>query len=619
MTTQDSRGIRRPKISGQLAAILIIAALLIIAATLGSATSALSHGDNDRGRGGGTIAGQVTDPSGMPLEGVSVGIRKGPSAMTDVGGHFELTGVKQRKRIVVDFRKAGYVSTRAVTSLKVTPGSEDEDETDDDGGHKLERATLTRTMLPSGATQPLDTSAPGTIAEEGFKVTFPAGSLNAPGTVTVEVSPVDVSTGELRASPGDFYGRARDGSRVLLETFSLMDVSINQNGQPVNLRPGATATLEFLLPADTSLAAGETVPLWFYSETQGTWIEEGSGTVGTSTSDPGRLSVTGAVSHFTYWAVQIPVHLSEQTCVKGIVTDSDGIPQAGIALIAEGVSVKGVYYRTNLYALTNTAGEYCVMVRRESLVKITAYLNVGGATVTTSIEVMTPDTHSLACLDGDAGAGECTAIQTIALPSLSCISGDVRDSLNNPIAGFRVFSSVGTSATTDAAGAFCLGAPSGSVVSVHAPGYPSATVTTPNDEGSCAAGGCAVVAIRPAPQPTPTPTPAQTPTPTPAPTPTPSSTSCMEVSVTLRSDGSPAASATVRVFDEWTGDLLATGTTDAAGKVCFELLPADTGVFVNASRAPGLTGGAYTNTGAGGGSCASSGCLQVSITLDLGT
>ena len=86
----------------------------------------------------------------------------------------------------------------------------------------------------------------------------------------------------------------------------------------------------------------------------------------------------------------------------------------------------------------------------------------------------------------------------------------------------------------------------------------------------------------------------------------------------LCSDGSPAGSALVRIFEHLTGELLATSTTEATGKVCFENLPADTDVNVVGSR-NGLTGGAFTNTGSEMGSCALSGCLQVSFTLDQGS
>ncbi len=590
-----------------------LATLVIIATCLGLGTIAFSHDDQLTG-GKGTIVGQVTDVSGTPIEGVVVSIEGGPSTMTNTGGTFELTHVKQRKRIIVDFAKPGYVSTQAMTSLKTGTADGgvdgDEGETSETTSRKLESVTVIKTMLSSGATHSLDTSSEGTIAEEGSKVTFPAGSLTADGTVEVAVSPFDVSTSELGASPGEFKGIAQDGSEVMLETFAMMDVSITQSGQPVNLRPGAQATLEFLLPAAAPFAAGETVPLWFYSESRGTWIEEGEGTVGFSTFDPDRLSVTGAVGHFSGWGVSIPVHLSEQTCLKGIVRDSNGNRKAGVSVIAEGEN-----YRSRTYAITNTAGEYCVMVKRESLARVIAFVQLEGAYATPSIVVMTPDTNSLGCLNHEPGS--CAPIQDITLPPVSCIRGDVRDSFNNPIAGFNVFSSVGTSATTNAAGSFCLGAPGNSVVSVHAPGYPSAIVTTPDGDGSCAAGGCAVVAIRPAPEPTPTPTPTPTPVPTPSPTPEPG-LSCLQVSATYLADGRPAASTTVRVFDDF-GNVLMSGVTDATGKICFVNLPINTHVFLNASDGNGQSAGTDANTGSGGGSCALSNCVQVTLELSQGT
>lgn len=613
MTTEDSHCVHSSKISVRAMLLMIAVMLTIGVATLGLGTIASSQ-DDDSSRARGTIVGQVTDPLGSPLEGVTVRTHNGPSAATDIGGTFELTGVEQRKRIILSFGKPGYVSTQAITSLKVKGNREDHDDADEEGdedddeatGHKLDRVTVTKTMLPSGATQTLNTATTGTIVDEGFKVTFPAESLNTTGAVEITVSPIDVSTNELKAFPGEFKGEAQDGRRVLIEAHSLMNVSITQDGQPVNLKPGSTATLELLLPTDSQLTLGETVPLWFYSETNGRWIEEGTGTVGISTFNSDRLSIIGQVTHFTWWGAGRPFLFSDLACMRGTVRDSNGSPIEGALVTA----IAG-NYRLHSFNMTDREGRYEVVLVRDSVALVTAYMPVGGAYHSVSVSFPTPPMD-----DSGTGSVGCEPIPDITLPPTSCVSGDVRDNFNNPIAGVRVFSNAGTSSTSDANGTFCLGAPGDSSVTVHAPGYESATVTTPDVEGSCVVGGCAIVAIRLAPAPTPTPTPS--PTPTPTPTPTPATTSCMTISVTLRSDGSPAGSALVRVFDNLTGNLLATGTADATGKVCFENLPADTDVNVVGSRNR-LTGGAFTNTGPQGGSCALSGCLQVSFTLDQGT
>jgi hypothetical protein len=90
------------------------------------------------------------------------------------------------------------------------------------------------------------------------------------------------------------------------------------------------------------------------------------------------------------------------------------------------------------------------------------------------------------------------------------------------------------------------------------------------------------------------------------------------VVATYEDDGRLAAGTTVRIFDDFS-NLLATGITDATGKVCFENLPIDSHIFVHASDGNGKTGGTDGNTGAGGGSCAVSGCVPVAIRLSQGS
>jgi hypothetical protein len=90
------------------------------------------------------------------------------------------------------------------------------------------------------------------------------------------------------------------------------------------------------------------------------------------------------------------------------------------------------------------------------------------------------------------------------------------------------------------------------------------------------------------------------------------------VSATYLDDGRPAASSRVLIFDDF-GNVLATGTTDGAGRVCFENLPADTHIFVHASDGNWQSAGTDANTDAAGGSCALSGCVQVVLKLSLGS
>lgn len=598
MTIFNAHNISFSKLWRLLAALAIVVALL---ATFQTSPSAHDDDDDD-GHGKkhrGVITGKVTDPSGKPIKGAVVSIKKGPATVTDAGGGYTLNEVKQEKRIIVRFSKAGFVPTQGITSLK-TQGREnnnndnhhhndddddDGDHDDDDGDHdddrgrsrKLDRVTLSRTMLPSGSTQTLNTSVTNTIAEEGFKVTFPAGSLKASGAVKVIVSPIDVSTNELQAFPGDFNARSRTGRAVLLETFSLMEITILQNGQAVDLKHGKQATLEFLLPSNTSLTAGQTIPLWYFDEEEGLWIEDGRGTVGVSSFNAARLSVVGQVKHFTWWNVDRPIE--ERTCLTGTVLDVGGSPVPGASVLAWGIDYNG-----SSTAVTNADGEYCITVKRGSQVRVTASA-FNGMDSSASVIINTP-VGQFVC-----GQDPCGGVPLLLLPPASCVSGDVKDGAGNPVAGVTVTSSTGAFATTTATGAYCLRAPAGSSVSVFASGFNSTTVTTFPIAGACATGGCAVAPIRPPGGGNPE--------------------ACLRIAVT-NSTGSPAAAANVTVISAQ-GSIIAQGTTDANGILCLSGLPVNVFVSVQVIDSQGQSGSNVINTGSGGGSCASGGCVLVPV------
>ncbi|MCI0540807.1 MAG: carboxypeptidase-like regulatory domain-containing protein, partial [Verrucomicrobiales bacterium] len=407
------------------------------------------------------------------------------------------------------------------------------------------------------------------------KVTFPPGSLNAVGQVEVIVSPVDVSSGELQAFPGDFAARAGDGTSVLLETFSLMEITVLQNATEIPLAPGMTATLEFLLPASTSLVPGETVPFWYFDERLGLWVEDGSGTVGISSFDPSRLSVVGNVTHFTWWNCDRPI--SEKTCLTGTVLGATGNPAGGVEVRATGIDYNGTSF-----AVTASDGTFCVDVKRASQVSVQA-TRFGGASASDSVIVDAPN-ESASCV-----TGPCTPVPTLTLPAVSCISGDVRDAGDNPVSGLTVTSTTGGFATTDANGAYCLPAPSGTSVTLYVPGFPSTTVVTSPTPGDCTSGGCTVAPIRPS-----------------------IGEACLEITVIDGSLGTPSADAAVTVYDSAFENVLAQGTTDATGTVCLVVSQLNIDVGVLASDQSGQTGGAFTNTG-NTASCSGGGCVEVEV------
>ena len=443
--------------------------------------------------GKGAVVGQVVDTGGIPLADVTVSVKDAPSVTTNPGGMYVLSGVKQKRRVLVTFEKAGYALTQATVSLvsQATRENDDQGDEDDldehheDAGKKIAQATLNKTMLKNGVSQTLDTATGGVLTENGFKVTFAPNSLTATGNIDVVISPIDVSTGAIAAAPGDFSARTLHGKRVTLESFSMASFTLTQNGLAVNLNPGATADIELLLPANTPLVTGDVKPLWYFNLNNGLWQEEGAGTVGASTTTPGRLAVFATVKHFTWWNSDQRLN---STAVRGKVVDKNGVPIAGASVQGYGVSYAGHSYAVP----TDANGNFCIQVRSSSTTSLAAsnaFGNLSGGfyTVSTSSSVTTGPAQTTC-----AGGGAQQVPNLVLATALSCISGDVKDANGLPVAGALVYSTGGGFATTDANGLFQLPAPENTSIQVFSAGYAAVAVTTP-----AAGSACTIVALRP--------------------------------------------------------------------------------------------------------------------------
>ena len=367
------------------------------------------------------------------------------------------------------------------------------------------------------------------------------------------ISPIDVSTSEIGAFPGDFLGIGLSDESVQLETFAVMDIDIVDaaTGAPVDLAAGATAGLTFLLPETTSLAVGDTVGLWFYDEAAGAWVEEEVGTV-EAASLPGRLQVVGEVSHFSSWNCDRPIDTFN--CFTGQVVDPAGNPVGGAAVFATGVDYFGTSYDT-----TDASGSYCVNVRRNSTVEIKASLTSGGISVdsqTVVVDTTLPDGDIVSC-----DLGGCSAVEPLMLSGLTCISGDVRDEADVPLEGVTVFSTSGQTAVTAADGSYCFAAPAESDVAVFTADFPALVVTTGPEGDDCSdPAGCTEANLRPG---------------------GPGEGAC--ISGAVLTDGNPAIldGLIVNVFRESPPfDILGATITQPDGTFCVDGLPIEPALFV---------------------------------------
>lgn len=157
------------------------------------------------------------------------------------------------------------------------------------------------------------------------KVELPANSYitaaGTPYTGEVKVAALHLNPSASNFSRtipgGDLRAYTADGQNMQLLSFGMLNVEMTDAaGNPLQLAKGSKATLTLPVPADMQAKATATMPLWYFDEDKGIWIEEGSATL------QGNAYV-GTVSHFTFWNVDKPF---APAIVSGKVEDSNGDP-----------------------------------------------------------------------------------------------------------------------------------------------------------------------------------------------------------------------------------------------------------------------------------------------------
>ena len=239
----------------------------------------------------------VRDRSGTPLADVTVTNADSAASVTTAADGRATLATPRGVASILRLSKAGYADQ--IKTLALPAGAE--------SGY------LEATMAPREPELTLaDAAAGGTLTgKDGASVVFAAGSIvdaaGAPvsGPVQVAMTPIDVAA-DVHSFPGRFEGLRQDGTSTLILSYGTVEFALSAAGQPVQLAPGRSATIE--IPSyvgkhvDGSLIkAGDTTPLWSLDETTGGWVEEGSGTVVASATSPSGFALRAEVTHFSWW------------------------------------------------------------------------------------------------------------------------------------------------------------------------------------------------------------------------------------------------------------------------------------------------------------------------------
>ena len=281
----------------------------------------------------GTISGTVLGlDTTLPLANVQVRVGTS-SSTTTTNGSFEFANVPVTEQAVVKFEAIGYMAAfRNVTVVQ----------------NQTSTTQVVLTKVAVSTTFAANLSTIVSLPSSSAQVVLSANSLVdattgvlASGSITAQVTPIDPAANP-QSMPGDYT--TQNGSQI--ESFGALSIEFkDSNGNKLNLGVGKTATIRIpVATRATNLPA--TIPLFYFNETTGRWLEEGSATL---LGTPVNAYYEGTVSHFSYWNAD---QIYNTIYVNGCLVNSANLPvTGGFTVSSQGFNYSGTSSR---YANTNT-------------------------------------------------------------------------------------------------------------------------------------------------------------------------------------------------------------------------------------------------------------------------
>lgn len=279
-----------------------------------------------------TIRGLIMDRQGVPVEGATVSWGNA-SIETDQDGVFVIENLVNGEEAVLKAEKDGFFDAFQ-TILPIA------------GSTMKTRVQLTARILNAS----FSAQDGGEVTlNNGSKVNFQANAfMDQSGNLyqgqvnifATYIDPSDPNVDEIM--PGNLLAINTEEEQQTLQSFGMMNVELEaDNGEPLQIT--APATLRMAIPADRSIRAPGTIPLWYFDKASGFWKEEGS-------AELVNGEYVGEVSHFSFWNCDVPYDL---VVLKGVfsadkfeltgrvrVTATDLNTQGIVGLSADG-SFKG--------------------------------------------------------------------------------------------------------------------------------------------------------------------------------------------------------------------------------------------------------------------------------------
>ncbi|MBK9024181.1 MAG: carboxypeptidase regulatory-like domain-containing protein [Saprospiraceae bacterium] len=280
------------------------------------------------------ILGIVIDEEGQPIKDANVTFN-GVTKTTDENGVYQFKDVEVsdrhsnlriKKDAYFDGSRAFMTNRKANISLKVI-------------------------LLKKDFDQSFESANGGSLKESNITVEFPSNGIvvestgeKYTGQVNVAIKYMDPTSETIfDEMPGNLTGLNTAQAEVVLTTYGMVSIEMQSStGQKLQIASGKKVIINNKVPNELLDKAPSTIPLWYFDENLGYWIEEGEAHLVNDT-------YVGDVGHFSCWNydselpsiilngrvkdqrgqpindAQIRIKISGQTIGVGGTTNSDGL------------------------------------------------------------------------------------------------------------------------------------------------------------------------------------------------------------------------------------------------------------------------------------------------------
>ncbi len=247
--------------------LIIIASLFFIFISATNLLDIANSGFKGLGFGNQQITGFVFGDAGS-FTGMSISSNKDNLRSVKVDGNsFSFYVSRCDEPFILNFKKEGFVPV-----------------------HKLiencEEKELDISMARMSEFKEVSLENQNNVVMDGMKAEFDGSDLvlfgtnNKPVNAKVSLTSFDITdSSDANYFPGDYTGETENGSLSYLQSFGFAKIiAEDEKGNSLDFKEGSQGMLVTFPIAESQLAeAPETMPLWYFDEVKGIWVEEGEG------------------------------------------------------------------------------------------------------------------------------------------------------------------------------------------------------------------------------------------------------------------------------------------------------------------------------------------------------